>query len=86
MTGAQSDAPIRPNEQTVTVRKGKLGKGIHGFYKWDTKPDQASGGQSKSIDTKLTYGQLINQAEYREGNGLKNAASLYRTDAEKNPE
>jgi RHS repeat-associated protein len=73
-----------PNKQTVTMGEGKLGKGVNGFYKWDTKPDQTNSGQTtNSSRPRLNYEQLMKQVEYLESKGLKNAASLYRADAEK---
>lgn len=85
-TMIHSSSGIGPNKQIITIGEGKLGNGVNGFYKWDTKPDQVSGGSLNSSSQSrqgLSYEKLIKIAEYAESKGLKNAAQLYRAEAAK---
>lgn len=84
-TMIQSSGGIGTNKKNVTIGEGKLGKGVNGFYKWDTKPDS----QNNSSPTATGSGKLITDyntlmkiAQSMEAKGLKNAAAIYRDAAD----
>lgn len=76
-TMIDSHSGVGPEERTVTMGEDKLGKGVYGFYKWDTKPD-GKGGKNNEESARLNR-----MADYAEQRGLKNAATYLRKEAER---
>lgn len=81
----QSSSGVGPNETQVTVGQGKLGSNIAGYYKWDTKPDVgSSGNSSSSFDPVKTAVALYQIKQYSEMasdarvNGRTNVAAFYQ--------
>ena len=64
---------------TITAGTG-LGAEVHGFYKWDTKPDAP--GQPVKYDQKQ-YNNLMAEANYADSKGLHNIAATFRADAQR---
>jgi RHS repeat-associated protein len=60
-----------PNQQTVTIDEGKLGKAEIKFYKWDTKPDKPKNANTPALQTNSTQPQTPNQSHSSESNGFK---------------
>jgi hypothetical protein len=72
-----------PKEQTVTIGEGKLGKGVNGFYKWDTKPDTqptSSQGAAGGNAVPWTLQKMISDAHKM---GLKNLEQSLIKEAQK---
>ena len=66
------------DSRTVYPGQGDLGKALHGYYKWDTKPDTP-------MDAKTTaeYNRLLQEANIAEKRGLNNAAAMDRNIAQR---
>jgi RHS repeat-associated protein len=47
-----------PKEQTVTIGEGKLGNGVSGYYKWDTKPDKQVSMSKSNGQTSIRQNQV----------------------------
>jgi RHS repeat-associated protein len=67
-----------PDQRTITMGNG-LGAEVHGFYKWDSKPDAPV--QPVKYDHK-EYNRLMNVAKQCDGKGLNDAAADYRQRAQ----
>ena len=74
-TEVDSHGGVGPEQRTITAGTG-LGADIHGFYKWDSKPDAPVKYDQKE------YNRLMNNAKYAESKGLNNAAADYRQRAQ----
>lgn len=83
-TMIQSSGGTGPNEKEVTIGEGKLGGNIAGFYKWDSKPENANSSYPVFFDpvkivTSLSqidkYSQLSNDARV---NGNLRVANYYQ--------
>jgi len=51
-----------PKEQTVTIGEGKLGNGVFGYYKWDTKPDKQVSPSISNGQTGIRQNQVVADA------------------------
>jgi hypothetical protein len=89
-TMVDSHSGVGPEERTVTMGVGKLGKGVHGFYKWDSKQDapgkntssSSSGSNFNSLLKTWEKGNtLLRMANVAEGRGLNNASQILRAEA-----
>ena len=90
----QSSSGEGPNEKTVVIGQGKLGKGVSGFYKFDSKPDASKNSTQGNFASEINnfyqkmqatgeMSQLTRMAEHAEKLGLSNAATYLRAEAQR---
>ncbi|RBL94192.1 hypothetical protein DF182_11505 [Chitinophaga flava] len=93
-TMIQSSSGVGPNEQTVTIGEGKLGNGVFGYYKWDTKPDPVSispqsgnplsnfSKLNSKVEARQEMGRYLKMAADAKAQGFNNVYNMWRSAAQ----